>query len=201
MAALSRIFHLPKSPPDQPPEFFHDHRLQRPADRPPPTGPCAGPARRRPGCGRRPEAVLSDHTQRVYGTQWGLSTGWCSEVGLRSLPAEALTVARYLAVRAGEGSSIATMRLATSAIAKAHEWAGHESPGRDQGVRASLRDGGGDFRSPSARPAPSPPTCSPSSASPPSSPVAAAAASKRKSRLRNEAGSTWLWWPCCPTPD
>ena len=104
------------------------------------------------------ESVLSDHTQRVYGTQWGLFTGWCSEVGLRSLPAEALTAARYLAVRAGEGSSIATMRLATSAIAKAHEWAGHESPGRDQGVRASLRDGGGDFRSPSARPAPSPPT-------------------------------------------
>ena len=32
-----------------------------------------------------------------------------------------------------------TLRLAASAIAKAHQWAGHESPGRDQGVRASLK--------------------------------------------------------------
>ena len=47
---------------------------------------------------------------------------------LRSLPAEPLTVARYLAARANSGASIATLRLATSAIAKAHEWAGHESP-------------------------------------------------------------------------
>ena len=63
---------------------------------------------------------------------------------LRSLPAEPLTVARYLAVRAGDGASVATLRLATSAIAiaKAHEWAGHESPCRDPGVRASLRGWG-----------------------------------------------------------
>ena len=51
-------------------------------------------------------------------------------MGLRSLPAEPLTVARYLAARA----SIATLRLATSAVANAHEWAGHESPCRDPGV-------------------------------------------------------------------
>ena len=44
--------------------------------------------------------------------------------------------------RAGYGASIATMRLATSAIAKVHELAGHESPGRDQGVRASLKGRG-----------------------------------------------------------
>ncbi len=50
--------------------------------------------------------------------------------------------ARYLAVRAGDGASVATLRLAASAIAKAHEWAGHESPCRDPGVRASLRGWG-----------------------------------------------------------
>ena len=48
-------------------------------------------------------------------------------------------MARYLAARAGYGASIATMRLATSAITKAHEWAGQESPCRDQGVRTSLK--------------------------------------------------------------
>ena len=51
-------------------------------------------------------------------------------------------MARYLAVRAGDGTSIATLRLATSAIAKAHQWARLESPCRDPGVRASLKGWG-----------------------------------------------------------
>ena len=88
------------------------------------------------------ESVLSDNTQRVYGAQWRIFTGWCGDVGLRSLPAEPLTVARYLAARAGGGASIATLRLAASAIAKAHRWAKLESPCRDPGVRASLKGWG-----------------------------------------------------------
>ena len=88
------------------------------------------------------ESVLSDNTRRVYGAQWRLFNDWCDSVVLRSMPAEPLTVARYLAVRAGDGASIATLRLATSAIAKVHEWAGHESPGRDRGVREALKGWG-----------------------------------------------------------
>ena len=88
------------------------------------------------------ESVLSDNTRRVYGTQWRIFTGWCDEVGLVSLPAEPLTVARYLAARASDGASIATMRLASSAIAKAHQWVKQESPCRDPGVRASLKGWG-----------------------------------------------------------
>ena len=84
-------------------------------------------------------AVLSDNTKRVYATQWKLFDEWCGEMGLHSLPAEPLTVARYLAVRAGDGASMATIRLTTSAIAKVHEWAGHESPGKARGVRDSLK--------------------------------------------------------------
>ena len=87
-------------------------------------------------------SVLSDHTRRVYGAQWRIFTGWCDEVGLSALPAEPLTVARYLAARANAGASIATMRLATSAISKAHEWSKLESPCRDPGVRASLKGWG-----------------------------------------------------------
>ena len=87
-------------------------------------------------------AVLSDNTRRTYATQWRMFDDWCAEVGLTSLPAEPLTVARYLAARAGSGASIATLRLATSAIAKAHEWAKLESPCRDPGVRASLKGWG-----------------------------------------------------------
>ena len=88
------------------------------------------------------EAVLSDNTRRTYDTQWRIFDDWSAEMGLRSLPAEPLTVARYLAARAGSGASIATLRLATSAISKAHEWAKHESPCRDPGVRASLKGWG-----------------------------------------------------------
>ena len=85
------------------------------------------------------ESVLADNTRHVYGAQWRLFTEWSDSVGLHSLPAEPLTVARYLAARANAGGSIATMRLATSAIAKAHEWAKLESPTRDPAVRASLK--------------------------------------------------------------
>ena len=88
------------------------------------------------------ESVLADNTRRVYTTQWRIFTGWCDEVGLSALPAEPLTVARYLAARANSGASIATLRLATSAISKAHEWAKLESPCRDPGVRASLKGWG-----------------------------------------------------------
>ena len=87
-------------------------------------------------------SVLADNTRRVYGAQWRLFESWCGDVDLRALPAEPLTVARYLAVRAGSGASIATLRLATSAIAKVHEWAGHDSPGRDRGVREALKGWG-----------------------------------------------------------
>ena len=40
------------------------------------------------------------------------------------------------------GAAVATLRLASSAIAKVHEWAGHESPGRDRGVREALKGWG-----------------------------------------------------------
>ena len=88
------------------------------------------------------QSVLAENTRRVYGAQWRLFNDWCDLVGLRALPAEPLTVARYLAVRAGSGSTIATLRLATSAIARVHRWAGHESPGRDRGVREALQGWG-----------------------------------------------------------
>ena len=88
------------------------------------------------------ESVLAGNTRRVYGAQWRLFNDWCGDVGLVALPAEPLTVARYLAVRAGDGASIATLRLTTSAIAKVHEWAKQDSSGRDPGVRASLKGWG-----------------------------------------------------------
>ena len=149
------------------------------------------------------ESVLSDNTKRVYGAQWRLFNDWCDSVGLTPLPAEPLTVARYLAARAGSGASMATLRLATSAIAKAHEWAKQESPCRDQGVRASLKGWGRRLAKPQRQAgaltadvlavirltAPKPRA------------MPAAAAWRRPSRRLSERGSTWPWWPCCPTVD
>ena len=65
-------------------------------------------------------------------------------------------------------------------------------PGR---ARLFERDGAGVWPGPSARPAPSPPTSSPSSGSPLRNPVPAAAASKRPSRPPSAPASTWPWWP------
>ena len=109
-----------------------------------PQSPASAPALRAAdwGVASALESVLSDNTQRVYAAQSRLFNDWCADVGLRPLPAEPLTVARYLAARAGSGASIATLRLATSAIAKAHEWSRLKSPCRDQGVREALKGWG-----------------------------------------------------------
>ena len=148
------------------------------------------------------ESVLSDNTRRVYGAQWRLFTEWCdSRWVLQSLPAEPLTVARYLAVRAGSGASIATLRLATSAIAKAHEWAGHDSPGRDRGVREALKGWGRRLAKPQRQAgALTADVLSVIRLTAPRNPAAAAAASKRPSRPPSAPASTWPWWRCCPTP-
>ena len=119
----------------------NDHRPWR-LRRPPRARIPPSSARCRPGHRRIPGAVLSENTRRTYGVQWRIFTGCCAEVGLSDLPAEPLTVAHYLAARAGSGSSIATIRPATSTISKAHEWAKLESPRRDPGVRASLNGWG-----------------------------------------------------------
>ena len=49
-------------------------------------------------------SVLPENTRRVYGAQWRLFHEWCDSVGLPSLPAQPLTVARYLAVAETDAS-------------------------------------------------------------------------------------------------
>ena len=78
------------------------------------------------------ESVLSNNTRRVYAAQWRIFENWCDSVGLPSLPAQPLTVARYLAVRAGDGAAVARY---LAIRAKANQWAGHESPCLDRGAR------------------------------------------------------------------
>ena len=128
-----------------------------------PRPPAAAPALRAAdqGVADALTSVLSDNTRRVYGAQWRVFESWCGDVGLRvpcrRSPSPWPGTWRCGPVPAPPSS---TLRLATSAIAKVHEWVGHESPGRYRGVREALKGWGrGVWPGPSARPGPSPPTC------------------------------------------
>ena len=147
------------------------------------------------------ESVLSDNTKRVYGTQWRLFDEWCAEVGLVSLPAEPLTVARYLPARASDGASIATLRLASSAIAKAHEWAKLESPCRDPGVRASLKGWGRRLAKPQRQSGALTADVLAVIRLTAVQPRRRGRGFERPSRLQKGGGLTWPWWPCCRMAD
>ena len=146
------------------------------------------------------ESVISENTRRVYGTQWRLFQGWCAEVGLQSLPAEPLTVARYLAHRANSGAAIATLRLAASAIGKAHEWAKHGVPLWRPG-RARLFEGMG------TPPRQTPTTVRrPHRRRPRRDPAHRHTTPQARPRHRDSRagcpvgrGLTWRWWRRCPT--
>ena len=45
------------------------------------------------------ESALADSTNRAYRTQWRSFSSWRSDVGLRPLPADPLTVACYIGER------------------------------------------------------------------------------------------------------
>ena len=120
---------------------------------------------------------------------------------MSSLPAEPLTVARYLAARAGSGASIATLRLAASAISKAHEWAKLESPCRDPGVRTSLKGWGRRLSKPQRQSGALTADVLAVIRLTAVQPASTAAGSIRPSRLQKGPGSTWPWWRYCPTPD
>ena len=60
---------------------------------------------------------------------------WCVEHARSALPATPATVADYLADLASAGYAASTITRRLSAISKAHQWAGYDSPARDPLVR------------------------------------------------------------------
>ena len=88
------------------------------------------------------ESVLSENTRRAYAAQWRIFDQWCAEVGLASLPAEPLTVARHLAARANAGASVAPCGWPPPPSRKPTSGPGWNRPCRDPGVRASLKGWG-----------------------------------------------------------
>lgn len=87
-------------------------------------------------------AAKSPATIKAYRGAWLAFAAWCGESSLSALPCEPVTLAAYLAHRADEGSSAASLDLYLAAISEAHRCAGHASP-RDsaevRAVRAGIR--------------------------------------------------------------
>lgn len=81
---------------------------------------------------RRPE------TRRVYLGAWKRFQAWAESEGLRSLPADPMTVAAYLTSRAGQGLSQSTLSLDRKAISHHHRAAGVPTPTISEGVKLTL---------------------------------------------------------------
>ena len=88
------------------------------------------------------ENTKSPHTRRAYARHWRDFEHWCQEMGLQAMPARASDIVRYLNHLEIQGRSIATIRLARSALVHAFRLWGirdHENPGRDGVVSETLK--------------------------------------------------------------
>ena len=77
-------------------------------------------------------------TRRAYACAWKQFQAWAEAEGLESLPADPVVVAAYLAQRAGDGLSVASLELDRKAIRHYHRKAGLPTPTSSEGVRQTL---------------------------------------------------------------
>ena len=77
-------------------------------------------------------------TRRAYAGAWKRFCDWTRGEGLRSLPADPLTVAAYLVQRAADGRLIPTLAMDRKAISHHHRVAGHPTPTSSEGVRQTF---------------------------------------------------------------
>lgn len=84
-------------------------------------------------------AEKSDNTRRAYKADWADFTAWCETADLQNLPAEPVTVARYLAQLADGGKKASTIQRRVAAIRAVHKAAGFEPPTNAEGVKATMR--------------------------------------------------------------
>ena len=83
---------------------------------------------------------VSANTRRNYDSQWRRFTGWAREKGIRTLPADPLQVAAYLAERMEKhGHKPATLQTAAAAIGFMHRDGGLPNPCESADVRNTLR--------------------------------------------------------------
>ena len=81
----------------------------------------------------------SASTRRNYLAAWRRFRTWADREGLCAIPALPETVAAYLAERADDGLSPASLRMDSAAIRYHHTETGHANPADSEGVRRVLR--------------------------------------------------------------
>lgn len=81
----------------------------------------------------------TENTRRAYAAAWKAWAAFAAAHGQPELPAAPEMVAAFLAARAEDGVSMATIRQAATAIGKAHELAGQPNPCADRTVREVMR--------------------------------------------------------------
>jgi len=84
-------------------------------------------------------AEKSAATRRAYRSDFDLFRAWCEVKHVPALPAEAKTVAAFLAAEANRGVKASTIGRRLAAIRYAHKLAGHEPPTNSEAVKATLR--------------------------------------------------------------
>ena len=102
------------------------------------TGETATAALREPLVRRVVDAARNSHsasTRRNYRAAWRRFQMWAGREGLSAIPAAPETVAAYLAERADDGLSPASLRMDRAAIHYHHTEAGHANPTDNEGVR------------------------------------------------------------------
>ena len=82
---------------------------------------------------------LAPNTERAYRADWADFAAWCDQHGLAALPAEPLTVRRYLVALMQAGRKTATIQRRLAALADAHARARLPSPTEDPAVRHEMQ--------------------------------------------------------------
>ena len=106
------------------------------------TGETASSTLRERHARRVVDAAQDSHsasTRRNYRAAWRRFQTWADREGASPIPALPETVAAYLAERAANGLSPASLRLDRAAIRYHHTDAGHANPADNEGVRRVLR--------------------------------------------------------------
>jgi site-specific recombinase XerD len=85
-------------------------------------------------------AAKASNTVRGYRSDLADFERWCEGHHLTVLPAEATTVALYLAALAEAGAKASTLQRRISAISQAHQLAGLRTPTRDPAVRTAMAE-------------------------------------------------------------
>src|SRR5579871_5649615 len=83
-------------------------------------------------------ASKAANTVRGYQADWNAFTTWCEAHGVHSLPANAETVASYIA-ECAQRLKVGSLQRSLNAIAEAHRATGHVSPTRDALVRNTFK--------------------------------------------------------------